>query len=248
MCTLTIIPWPAAEMSVRIGCNRDESRLRPAALPPQVRRSGTRRFVMPVDPVSDGTWIGVNDAGLAAMLLNAYPAAAAIEATDAGRVIVSRGTIIPSLLGSGRFDELLTRALELDTRCFQPFRLVLVDRQEVAALHWAGDALQLGSRAELVRPLMFTSSGLGDEVVDPPRRELFARSFHEPADWPGEQDAFHAARWPDAPELSVVMSRPEASTVSYTTIEILASSVTLTYYPRPPNEPSQATIRRLELT
>ena len=58
-------------------CNRDERRDRRAATPPAVHRLQHRTAIYPVDPVGGGTWIGVNDAGLAAALLNRTIVAAA---------------------------------------------------------------------------------------------------------------------------------------------------------------------------
>ena len=170
---------------------------------------------MPVDPVSDGTWIGASDAGLAAVLLNAYPAEN--SATDSARTLeaglTSRGTLIPALLASDSFDDLLGRASQIDASRFAPFRLVLADRSEVAELHWARPAPVLQARLQFSGPTMFTSSGLGDIQVDGPRRRLFDGWFHAAAEWPVEQDAFHRHQWPEsAPELSVCMSRAEAKT------------------------------------
>src|SRR5262249_11399645 len=67
MCTVTVVPTPGA---VRLACNRDEQRTRPPALPPQVRRFGRRWAAFPVDPVGGGTWVAVNDTGLAMTVLN----------------------------------------------------------------------------------------------------------------------------------------------------------------------------------
>ena len=258
MCTLSLIPRPNS--GLRVACNRDESRACPPALAPQMRTAGGRRFVMPVDPVSDGTWIAASDAGLVAVLLNAYPpelagsafepAGSAFEA--AGRVfdlsatpLVSRGTIIPSLLAAEDLDALIASARSVDPSRFAPFRLVVADAQEVAELSWARPAVVLRSRRSLPGPAMFTSSGLGDELVDRPRRELFDHWFGQPAGWPAEQDAFHRHVWPEAPELSVCMSRDDACTVSYTTVEIGPDAVTLSYFPAPPNRPTTATVVRL---
>jgi uncharacterized protein with NRDE domain len=236
VCTLTIIPLPQAA-DLRIACNRDESRARPPARPPELRRAQLRTLIMPVDPVSDGTWIGVNDAGLAAALLNAYPAG--VEAAVLTRQPpLSRGTIIPTLLGSSSLDELVQRATAIDTSLFAPFRLVFADRREVVELRWAQSAMELKSREPLTRPMMFTSSGMGDELVDPPRRELFRGWFHSSADWPAEQDAFHRHSWPEAPELSVCMSRSDARTVSFTVVEVTTEATKLSYFPQPPNLPS----------
>ena len=82
MCTVTIITVDSAAQcapdsgsaargkGIRLACNRDELRTRPAALPPIIRTFGNRKAIMPVDPISNGTWIAVNDAGIAATLLN----------------------------------------------------------------------------------------------------------------------------------------------------------------------------------
>ncbi len=246
MCTLTLIQLPPAPgPGVRIACNRDESVHRPPALGPQIRIAGRHHFVMPVDPVSNGTWIGVSDAGLVAVLLNAYPAGADEEALPSAADLTSRGTIIPGLLASEQFDEMLERAGRLDANRFAPFRLVLADQSEVAELHWARPAPALKSRTRLIDPVMFTSSGLGDARVDGPRRRLFDGWFHAAADWPAQQDAFHRHQWPDAPELSVCMNRADARTVSHTVVEIGPDDVTLRYFAAPPNRAIEPQVVRL---
>jgi len=65
------------------------------------------------------------------------------------------------------------------------------------------------------------------------------------------QDRFHAHSWPDRPELSVLMSRADARTVSITAVEVLPGhglpSVTMAYTPvlaepaRSTPSPGQAT-------
>ena len=58
MCTVTLMRYDGG---VRLACNRDERRDRPAALPPTSYACGKQRAIFPVDPVGGGTWIGVND-------------------------------------------------------------------------------------------------------------------------------------------------------------------------------------------
>ena len=67
MCTVTVVPH---ETGIRVMCNRDERRSRPAALPPQVHDLGGRLAAFPVDPRGGGSWVGVNDAGIVVTLLN----------------------------------------------------------------------------------------------------------------------------------------------------------------------------------
>jgi hypothetical protein len=82
------------------------------------------------------------------------------------------------------------------------------------------------------RPQMLTSSGLGDAVVDTPRRQLFERLVlrHERL-WPLAQDRFHIHQWPSRADITVHMERPDARTVSRTTIIVTSRVIDLDYVP-----------------
>lgn len=234
MCTVTIVPiHDKVDPILRIACNRDESRLRPAALPPQLRRFDQRWAILPVDPVSDGTWIAVNDVGLVMVLLNQHVGRAR-PTLEASRV--SRGTIIPSLLHCDHLHDAERLARKLATESFAPFRLILADRTETIGISAVEGALRIAAPSRIDAPLMFTSSGLGDALVQGPRQELFREWFQAGDGWVAKQDAFHRHSWPDRPHLSVCMRREDARTVSYTVIELRARSAMLTYRPQPPDE------------
>src|SRR5262249_38704791 len=116
MCTVTLVPFRAGGQSgIRIACNRDESPGRLTARPPQVRRYGDRSAIMPVDPDSDGTWIAVNDAGLAMVLLNRNPAGACVRPAT---LRPSRGEIIPGLLRCDDLNSAKRLACKLVSRPF----------------------------------------------------------------------------------------------------------------------------------
>ena len=66
MCTLTI--FPLGNGNHRLAFNRDEARSRAAATPPRRGYYGDREALLPIDPAGRGTWIAVNDAGLAMAL------------------------------------------------------------------------------------------------------------------------------------------------------------------------------------
>lgn len=226
MCTVTVVPVGGG---FRLGCNRDELFARPPALPPRARPFGWLEGAMPVDPVSGGSWIGVNEAGLAIALLNGSP--------PGGEGIVSRGRVVPRLLGSATVDEAvagLVARVRPDEHA--PFRLVITDGHDIVEARSDGTHLT-GSRGRLgSRPRLFTSSGLGDGLVEPPRRRLFEAMFEvDPADWPRRQDLFHRHSWSDRRHLSVCMRREEAATVSHTLIESLQGAVRVTYFPGPPD-------------
>src|SRR4051794_40266064 len=99
MCTVTLLPLAGG---VRMAVNRDESPLRPEALPPRVVQFAERNAAMPIDPQSRGTWVAANDAGLLFTLLNVYTAPR--DAT-APTPKVSRGAIIPHLLDASTLEE-----------------------------------------------------------------------------------------------------------------------------------------------
>ena len=233
MCTVTVVP--AREM-IRLACNRDEFRSRPAALPPRIERFGPRRAVLPVDPTSGGTWVAANDAGLALTLLNVNPGNCL--ATSAARL--SRGNIIPTLLYADTPLAAASSALALDAAQYAPFRLVLVNWREAVEVHSDGARIRLVWRTVLTSPQLFTSSGLGDQAVEGPRRQLFGEFFDRPGDRLARQDAFHRHRWPDRPHLSVCMDRQDARTVSHTLVSLGPARVTLSYHPDAPDRPAEA--------
>lgn len=234
MCTLTVVRLPGGR--TRLAFNRDEHPTRPAGLPPVRRPIADRTALLPIDPVSGGTWIGVNDAGLAFALLNAHPPGGRRKS----RAFRSRGGIVPAVLAAGttaEFFRLSDRLLQFAD--YPPFRLACVGGDSVATVFWDGhqprhDHSPLGGRH------MVTSSGLGDDVVEDVRRELFdAMLAVAPAELRAAQDAFHAHRWPERPHLSVNMLRSDARTVSRTVIELGESAAVMTYWADPEGDPAR---------
>jgi hypothetical protein len=241
MCTVTVVPGREA---IRLACNRDELRSRAAALPPRIEHFGPRRAILPVDPTSGGTWVAVNDAGLALALLNVNsrnrPAAAPAAP-------LSRGNIIPALLHADTLLAAAFSALALAPSQYAPFRLVLVGWREAVEVHSDGTRIRLAWRLGLTSPQLFTSSGLGDQAVEGPRRRLFGEWFDRTGDRFAQQDAFHRHRWPDRPHLSVCMDRQDARTVSHTIVSLDPDAVTLTYHPDAPDRPADAVVLALPI-
>jgi len=233
MCTVTVIP---ARDTIRLACNRDELRSRPVALPPRIQQFGPRRALLPVDPTSGGTWVAVNDAGLALSLLNVNGKKGSYATPAAPQ---SRGKIIPALLHADTPLSAAFSALRLDPAQYAPFRLLLVNRRGGVEVHSDGTRIRVW-RIGLMSPQLFTSSGLGDQVVAGPRRQLFGEFFDRPGDPFAQQDAFHRHHWPDHPHLSVCMDRQDARTVSHTVVSLSPDRVTLSYHPDAPDRPAEA--------
>ena len=225
MCTVTIVPY---DDGFRLVCNRDERCDRPAAIPPRARLLRRRTAIYPQDPLGGGTWVGANDSGLVAALLN--------RSVDAGtpsgeRPFRSRGLIIPQLLDAGSVTEAVDMAADLDPARFNPFRLLVLQRMVVCVLTSDGLTLSVETPGE-TRPLMLTSSSLGDGVVFAPRRRLFEQLVMQRDDaWLQGQADFHDHQWPLRPEVSVRMERSDARTVSRTIIDVTSRAIELDYHP-----------------
>ena len=223
MCTVSAVPVPGG---ARLVCNRDEQRSRPAAVPPRWFSLAERHAVYPVDPISGGTWIAANDAGLVLILLNRS------ATSSRGRLAPprSRGTIVPALIGHDRLVAAFAAASELRPNHFDPFQLVGVHGTSVAVATSDGHRL-MKTFMRLEQPLMWTSSSLGDALVERPRRGLFDYLVADAsvAERPAAQMRFHRHRWARSPELSVLMSRSDARTVSRTVIDSYRDRVEMRY-------------------
>jgi hypothetical protein len=221
VCTVTVVPHSSG---ARIVCNRDERRSRPDAEAPVVRTGGGLQTVWPRDPESGGTWIGTNEAGLVLVLINRNPRGYA--PAPAGKR--SRGTIIPALVTLHDMRDVLARVRQLNGREFEPFTLLAYQRTRLLCANNIGAGVNVNTAA-VSRPMVFTSSSLGDHLVCGPRRELFARLVcGTPAPLDGQR-AFHRHAWTHRPEISVCMSRPDAATVSRTVIDVDRARVRLQY-------------------
>jgi hypothetical protein len=229
MCTITALPRALLQsdpnpdrLLLRVALNRDERVTREPALPPTLWAAGARRALMPIDPGSGGTWIAASDAGIVFALLNACPG----HPVRAGRV--SRGTIIPTLIGSATMSQALAQAQSIDVTRFAPFRLVLIDRFQIVDCWPDADRIR-HRRAYLHGAVLRASSSLGDAIVSGPRRALFQRVVTHSLDARTAQDEFHRHQWPGREDISVNMRRDDARTVSHTVVDVREGSVTMSY-------------------
>jgi hypothetical protein len=223
MCTITVVPH---ERGVRLVCNRDERRTRPAALPPRIHHLGGHPALFPRDPQGGGTWIGVNGAGIAVALLNRCRTVDANDTTPKR----SRGLVVRELLRCTSLSQAAAAVEALDPRAFEPFQVVIVgERRVLAATSAAGTRIRCTAQ-RFAKPLLFTSSSLGDRLVDGPRRRLFDRLVvRSRAGWLSGQAQFHEHQWRDRPDISVRMERDDARTVSRTKIDVTNDGALVQY-------------------
>jgi uncharacterized protein with NRDE domain len=223
MCTVSIVPTAGG---FRLVSNRDESRSRAIASPPRIVLTDGVRAVMPIDPDSGGTWVAGSEHGLAFAILNLN-----LDPSPSGsKNAQSRGEIIPDLLAARTVEEASEMLLGRSLESYRPYRLILAAAGIVCELR---QSPPISTCQPLTAPVMFTSSGLGDHLVEAPRRALFDRMMAGGAADVGDlierQDRFHAHQWPSERHISVMMERLEASTVSRTVLLVEGECVHMEY-------------------
>lgn len=237
MCTVT---WLARAGGFELFCSRDELRTRAAALAPRLTETTGGRFLAPLDPDGGGTWVAVNDRGLALTLLNDYAAD-----RRAGE-FKSRGRLVSRLAAAGSLAGSLADLEALDLGRYRPFRLLLLAPGAAPSVrHW--DGRREASEPPSSPPLL-TSSSRDPEGADRARRALLARV----ADGRLDADAllaFHRSHEPERGPLSPCMHRSDAATVSFTHLAVDGERATMSYLAGPPCRGSvgAATVHELAL-
>lgn len=221
MCTVTIIPMHDGA-GYRLVTNRDERPTRERALAPRWVPEVLPgvRALWPIDGLAGGTWVGAHEGGLSLAILNANLPDPGPTPHPSRRL--SRGGVIPRVISSRSAPEVVERLPGIEIERFDPFRLVAVHAEHdggVRVIETIWDCRSLRSVDLGDAPACFASSGMGDHLVEP-RLVLFEEMVVRPGATPERQDAFHAHRWPDRPQISVMMERRGAQTISVTALGV----------------------------
>lgn len=219
MCTVT---WLYEDGGYQLFVNRDELHTRASAVPPRVFARGGTRYLAPRDKDGGGSWISVNEAGVAVCLLNA----AGVRRAGA----MSRGRLVVDLATSRSQQEAALRAGRIDLHAYPPFTLALFEpERRVSVLEWDGRVLRAAANGDALKPL--TSSSLDAAAARRARHAHFHK--HRPLT-ALEFFRFHASHHPAPGAYSACMHRDDASTVSFTHVHAGREQVRMDYYPGPP--------------
>jgi len=227
MCTLT---WQYDQHGLRIYFNRDEKRTRLPARPPVIRKIQGVRVLAPVDGNAGGTWLAVNEYGLAVAILNYYEAEAMVPPGSGD--FQSRGQLVLDLAASRDGHGLIDKLHHLNHHAYRPYILAVftMDQSGVMA-RWNG--LQF-SEIDLKRQsLPVTTSSFRTEDVLEARKKLFQDMLA------GNRVVtddlllnYHRSRSEKGGAYAVTMSRPDACTVSFNKVTIGNASVSFLYEER----------------
>src|ERR1700680_2943129 len=131
MCTLVILRRPEHRWPVIIGANRDEMITRPAA-PPARHWPDRPEVVAGRDLLAGGSWLGLNDWGVAAAVLNRHgslgPAAG----------LRSRGELVLEALDHADAVAAAEALSHLASDSYRSFNLIVADNRDGFWLRHAG--------------------------------------------------------------------------------------------------------------
>ncbi len=247
MCTLS---WTVGSRRLAIIFNRDERRTRLPAEAPALVPHADSAFLAPRDGDAGGTWISVNEHGLALCLLNRYQDASGVPPGARSRGLLVRE--LASSPGAAALRVAIGKSALLDYAPFTLVAFVMGERPECFA--WDGGRLAISRLDPEQRPL--SSSSFETEAVLATRRKTMREAL---AATTGEYEAepeaealealatLHRSHLPERGAYSVCMHRPDASTVSFTEIVIDAEAATMRYAPGPPCETPLGAPLRLAL-
>jgi len=193
MCTLVILRRPGHRWPVLIGANRDEMIDR-ASKPPGRHWPDRPELVAGRDILAGGSWLGINDWGVAAAVLNRHGSLG--PAPDRR----SRGELVLEALDHADAAAAARALADLDPEAYRTFNLIIADESDGFWLRHAG-----GPRVELKRlkkGLSMIAAGDIDDLTSR-RLELALPAFRawptpEPDDdnWTGWETLLSSTRAP----------------------------------------------------
>jgi len=207
--------------------NRDELRTRKEA-PELYNNSQNHKEITicyPVDLLSGGSWIGVNEKGVALALLNRYHE----KHIDMAK---SRGSIIPYLLKQGDVAAIINAIHGMKMQSFNPFELLIFSKGQIYNFCWNGTDLSLQTHQN-IKNFFETSSSVDTETVIKERKNLFDNFCKEHQQEEIRKDdilyRFHCQQ-KLCKSHSIFMSRKHSHTKSVLQIIMDLKRTTLTYY------------------
>ena len=183
MCTIVISRQSGAAWPVVLGANRDEIAERPWR-PPARHWPDRPEVVGGLDDQAGGSWLGLNDTGVVAAVLNRFGTLGGAP----GRR--SRGELVLEALDHGDAAAAVAALADLNLRAYRPFNLVVADDRDA---FWLAHRDETGREPMEVTPLpdglSVISAADRNDPVDPriraylPLFEQAARPDPESGDW-----------------------------------------------------------------
>jgi uncharacterized protein with NRDE domain len=209
VCTLVILRRPGHDWPILIAANRDELRGRPSA-PPARHWPDRPEVIAGLDHEAGGSWLGVNDHGLVAAVMNRT----GTLGPEGGKR--SRGELVLEALDHAEADAAAGALADLNPTAYRPFNLVVADPRNAYWLRHVGpDPV----RVYPIPPGLHLLSATELDDPDHPRISLNRPRFlaaptplPETDDWTAWRDLLAATDYPESlgPEAAMMLlDRPD---------------------------------------
>jgi uncharacterized protein with NRDE domain len=182
MCTVVVLRRPGRDWPLVLAANRDEMIGRPWRAP--ARHWPDRpEVVAGLDELAQGSWLGLNDHGVVAGILNRFGTLG--PAPDQR----SRGELVLEALDHADAGDAARALAQIDPRAYRPFNLIVADNRDA---FWLRHADPAGREQVTARPLApglaLIAAGDLDETETPRLRRYRPRFAAAPAPDPGSGD------------------------------------------------------------
>ena len=178
MCTVVILSRPGHDWPILVAANRDEMLDRPWRGPAR-HWPEAPNVIAGIDDLAGGTWMGLNDEGVFACILNRY---GSLGPQDGKR---SRGELVLDALAHADADAAADALSHLNPDAYRPFNMIIADNRDAYWVYLA--EADSGRRQAVVMETLppglhvITAFDLND--TQDPRIEVFKPAF-EAADVP----------------------------------------------------------------
>ena len=159
MCTVVILRRPTHAWPLIVGANRDEMMNRPWK-PPARHWPDRLDVIAGLDEVGGGTWMGLNDTGVTACILNRHGALGPAPGK------CSRGELVLEALDHGDATDAAAALRDIDPTAYRPCNMLIADNRDAWWLAMTGKAANVHMERIPEGLSMFTALERND-VTDP---------------------------------------------------------------------------------
>jgi len=173
MCTVVLLRRPGHDWPLILGANRDEMASRPWKAPAR-HWPDRAEVVAGLDVEAGGSWLGLNDAGVVAAMLNRH------GTLGRAKGFRSRGELVLEALDHADAVQAARALKQLNPAAYRPFNMIVADNRDA---FWIRHADPTGTLGLEVKPIGEGLSMLTAGELDDPKsgrirhyRPLFAKA------------------------------------------------------------------------
>jgi hypothetical protein len=221
MCTVTFIPL---QDSIFITHNRDEQKIRSKAVPPARYQVNGYTLLFPKDGQAGGSWIGVNENGHSAVLLNG----AFVKHVPLPPYRKSRGLVFLDILAS---PDLLQAFQRILLENIEPFTIILWNGETLAECRWDAKKKHVQILDATKNHVWSSATLYGEETVR--NRNALYEDWQSLHPFPSSDDIirFHYSEGDEDTRNGLRLNSNNLMlTVSITQIELTPASCKMKYY------------------